>query len=108
MTHFGVDHGHLTSFLQQKSTQLHRNSGDVALLNQFVSFRCSKPPSSLILPPRSHLQLLSDLFEQLLAPHVNAQPGEAEIAADLLARLILRDGPTFSARVMGAFGAEKG
>lgn len=39
----------------------------------------------------SHLQLLSDLFEQLLAPHVNAQPGEAEIAADLLALRFFRE-----------------
>ena len=33
------------------------------------------------------MQILLKLFEQLLAPIVNGQPGEAEVAADLVALL---------------------
>ena len=36
---------------------------------------------------RSYMQILLKLFEQLLAPIVNGQPGEAEVAADLVALL---------------------
>ena len=39
------------------------------------------------LTERSYMQILLKLFEQLLAPIVNGQPGEAEVAADLVALL---------------------
>eukprot|EP00434_Breviolum_minutum_P001604 symbB.v1.2.001416.t1/scaffold74.1/size352168/9 len=39
----------------------------------------------------SYMQILLKLFEQLLAPIVNGQPGEAEVAADLVALRFFRE-----------------